>query len=472
MTNGAARRALVIAYSFPPHAAIGTMRTLRLVRKLHERGWQVTVLTGDPATYLPSTPIEHALLDRVPAAVRVIRARALRPVQRLQDVIAAQVRRPRPAAAAAAAAKGAVRTSTPADAISPRRRGALLRAKDVVDAALALPDRENGWIAPAILAGIADSIRHGRPDVIFSSAPPWSGQLVAFGLRQALRKPWVADFRDPWARAPWRGDRYQFAMTAARLLESRVVSRADRIIFVTGANQRDFATAYPGCQAKFDLVPNGCDPSEFDAVRSITPPADGPFVLLHAGSLYAGRTPLPVFNAIATALKQGLIAPQHFKLRFLGSSALSESELSAATRRLGLEEVVEFLPRVSREESLRAMMSASALLLLQPGHTISVPGKIYEYMATSRPILAIAERGEISNLLEGSGAGVVLNSESEAGIIAALMAMVRQGDSRRAPCSPEFFDGNVRAAEVATILERVVDTSRPAPLAQGAHLRS
>ena len=85
-------RVLVVACCFPPHAAIGTMRTLRVVRELHARGCKVTVLTVDPGTYLPNTPTDAALLPLVPSEVRVIEAGALRPWNRLQRMIVTAVR--------------------------------------------------------------------------------------------------------------------------------------------------------------------------------------------------------------------------------------------------------------------------------------------------------------------------------------------------------------------------------------------
>jgi glycosyltransferase involved in cell wall biosynthesis len=345
----------------------------------------------------------------------------------------------------------------------------IARAKDIVDAALAIPDRESGWLLPAICAGIAARVRGFRPDVIYSSAPPWTGQLVAAGLRQILRRPWVADFRDPWSRAPWRGDRYPFAMRAAARLERFVVGRADRIVFVAAGNRDAFTAQYgAAAAAKFDVVSNGCDPAEFDALRGIAPPADGPFVLLHAGSLYAGRTPVPLFNAVALAIRRGTIDRARVRVRFLGANAMRAVDLPAVCRQLGIADVVEFLPRVSREESLRAMMRASALLLLQPGHTVSVPGKVYEYLATGRPMLAIAEEGEISELVTRSGAGVFVRPDDEAGIAAALPEVIRMATGAVDLPRRELFDGNLGAARIAGILERVVGVGGLTPDFAGA----
>ena len=81
------RRALVIAYDFPPHAAVGTQRTLRLVRYLSETGWDVRVLTAEPASFRSDTPVDQRLLERVPASIRVLRASAWRPVDRVQRTV-------------------------------------------------------------------------------------------------------------------------------------------------------------------------------------------------------------------------------------------------------------------------------------------------------------------------------------------------------------------------------------------------
>lgn len=452
------RRVLIVAYNFPPHAAIGTMRTLRVVRQLHARGWDVSVLTGDPSTSPSGNAVDLALLEQVPREVRVIRAGALHPWSQLQNLVLSRYRRSRSPHQSEIGGF----TNGPAARAASRSTGGTLarvvRMKDLVDAALSIPDRYSGWLLPALSKGVISGLRSTPPDVIYSSAPPWTTQLVAAGLKQALRRPWVADFRDPWSRAPWRGDRYRFAMTAAARLERLVVRHADRVIFVTAANRDDFAAYYgQAIAAKFDVVPNGCDPDEFDALRD-TPRSDtDTFVMLHAGSLYAGRTPVPLLKAIATAVSRGDVDRDRFRLRFLGANALTGVDLAGICRQLGLEDVVQFLPRVPREQSLRAMMAASSLLLLQPGHTLSVPGKVYEYLATGRPIFAIAEEGEISELVRKTGVGVLVSPKDEGAIVEAFAAHVRRGSANVAPPPRELYDGNVRAARTARILEAMVD---------------
>lgn len=449
---------LVIAYDFPPHAAIGTMRTLRVVRRLHAAGWRVTVLTSDPASYLPTTPKDDALLAHVPPDVRVLRAGSIRWWDGAMEGLkgAARGGRPLPAGVASATSKTSPPSATSTGA--PRRGGLrlLAQAKDVIDAALSIPDREIGWLVPAVWKGLRDVVRTGRPDIIYSSAPPWTGQLVALGMTRLLRRPWVADFRDPWSRAPWRGDRYRFAMRAAAVLERRVVRATDGIVFVAEGNRDDFAAHYGGDVAtKFHVVPNGCDPAEFDALERPARNGDAPHVMLHAGSLYAGRTPVPVFKALARALDTGSIDRTRFRLQFLGINAVA-GDLPRICSELGLADVVEFLPRVPRSESLKAMVTASSLLLLQPGHTVSVPGKVYEYLAAGRPIFALAEEGETAEVVRRSGLGISVTPENETSIVDGLVAVVGMSQGTVPQPPRALYDGNLGAATIEQLLRSAV----------------
>jgi glycosyltransferase involved in cell wall biosynthesis len=131
-------------------------------------------------------------------------------------------------------------------------------------------------------------------------------------------------------------------------------------------------------------------------------------------------------------------------------------DVSSACRELGLEQVVEFAPRVPRRESLTAMRSAAALLLLQPGHTVSVPGKLHEYLAAGRPILALAEEGETADIVRASGIGVSVPPEREEDLVPALMSLVRMASAPLSPPARTLYDGMARAAETVALLGAVV----------------
>ena len=412
----------------------------------------MTVLTSDPESFLPSTPVDVELLSSVPAGVTVLRAGSLRLWDAAIDALKGTT-----GGGGTGGRSASAHSSSPYAPRSGRPARGPLRAvaacKDVIDAALSIPDREVGWLLPALSKGLRARLRAERPDVIYSSAPPWTGQLVALGLRLMLGCPWVADFRDPWSRAPFRGDRYWFALRSAAVLERWVVKRANQIVFVAEGNRAEFAAHYGEPVAdKFKLVPNGCDPAEFETLpRSVSHP-DAPHVMLHAGSLYAGRTPLPLFRAVAKAIDSGSLDRRRFRLRFLGSNA-TPTDFIGTCRQLGIEDVVEFLPRVPRREGLQTIVSATSLLLLQQGHAVAVPGKVYEYLAAGRPIFALAE-GETARVVRDSGLGVSVATDDEATILEGLMTVIRMSQGTLPRPSRELYDGYVGAAEIERLLKR------------------
>ena len=443
-------RILIVAATFPPDGAVGGLRTIRLLKHLAPGGSDVEVLTVSPDTYRVGTVIDTELLLQVPEGVRVTRARAVRPFERLASSLR------RGARTGPDSRPSTTRTPGAATARSDGR-GQLTRLQQACRALLALPDRDVSWIAPAVAAGLASTRSRGAPDVIYSSGPPFSAHVAAACIAAFTRRPWVADFRDPWARAPWRDDRFLFEKRAWSIFERLVVSRANASIFVTEANRADFAAHYGETRARrFHVVPNGCDPTDFDGL--VPNPAPGRFVLLHAGSLYGARDPSPLFRVVADALKQGALAPDRFRIRLIGR--VPGVDLPQLIRTLGLEAVVEVIPHMPRRMVLQEMMDASALLVVQPVTRVSIPGKLYEYLAAGRPILALAEpEGDTAALVNRSGAGIAVSPDDPTGIRHALDELIAKG-SRRLDVDRSLYDGSLRAAELGTILSRIASDGR------------
>lgn len=438
-STGAAPRVLVIAPVFAPASPIGTMRTLRLVRRMDADGWRATVLTATPGTYLPTMPQDPALLERVPPAVDIRHAPVLRPIERLNKMLRPQRSRPVPSPGTG-------------EAVAVRPRSWYRELYAVVDELTSIPDREIGWVLPAILSSMS-IVRSQRPRVIYSTAPPWSAQVAAYAVAKLSGLPWVADFRDPWARAPWRENQPERQRRAAARLESRVVRRADAILFATPANRHEYASHYgPEAARKFFVVPNGCDPDEF-AGRSR--PADSEtFTLVHAGSLYGARTPVPLFEAIASMVSKGLVRRDKFRLRLIGTSTL-DRDLDQALSQHNLDDVVQRLPRMPRREIVDAMASASALLVLQPGTTVSIPGKIYEYFALGKPVLALCEEGDTAELVRASGAGVAVTSPDAGAVEDGLVELLRLREHPVVPAHRDLYDGTRFAGEALAVIAAV-----------------
>jgi glycosyltransferase involved in cell wall biosynthesis len=157
-------------------------------------------------------------------------------------------------------------------------------------------------------------------------------------------------------------------------------------------------------------------------------------------------------NALAALKARGTIDAQTFCFRQIGRVGLSGFDMVAERNRLGLDGMVELGPSLPRREILAEMMGASCLLLLQPGTTVSIPGKLFEYFAAGRPILAIAEQGETADLVRASGCGIAVLPDDQAGIERALEQLLSNRQMSAAP-PLELYDGDVRTRELVGILE-------------------
>ena len=151
------------------------------------------------------------------------------------------------------------------------------------------------------------------------------------------------------------------------------------------------------------VIPNGYDPDEVVSV-----PLTPEFTITHTGQLYQGkRDPAPLFRAIAESISEGQLDRRVVRVRFYGAT---EYWLEKEVKRFGLEDVVSLHPQVPRNIALEKQRESQVLLLLNwddPEEIGLYTGKVFEYLAARRPILAVGgPRGVVTELLEETGAGV------------------------------------------------------------------
>jgi glycosyltransferase involved in cell wall biosynthesis len=462
---------LVVSSHFPPERAAGVHRILRTVKQLCTSKWPVAVLTVDPRFYRAGTPLDDHLLGRLPDGIYVHRARVLRGLTTL-----ARWRR-KVRHSIAAGVKRFLRTAD-----RPVSRAASVSPAAPVSTKRPYVDSEIGWFFPAIREGKKVVAQH-KPDIIFSSAPPFTCHLVAGWLAWRHGIKWVADFRDPWARSPWkRADLTDpWKLRLREWLERLVIERADAVILNTEALREEFAEYYGARLAlKFHTITNGYDAEALAPVlrggalwrnphggsmehdppyvrRSLKPASR--LVLTHAGSLYRQRDPRPLVRALASAIGKGRIAADGMELNFIGTVA-PQFGLADTIRELQLESSVRMTPPVPHQQCLQCLLESDVLIVIQPGTRLQVPVKLYEYMPFRKPILALAPSGALTAIAEGSGLGVVVDPEDAAGIEEALCEFYdnrdRLADRFRADIDYiARFDGEAVSRQLQQILEEM-----------------
>lgn len=432
------KRLLALAYFFPPLGGGGCQRTLKLVRYLEPHGWAVSVVTTRDSDYWIADP---TLLEEVPGSTEVLRVGGWTAHRTLGWLT-----------------RGGVRLERPQGT----RRGAAFRVLRTLQAWTLIPDGFVGWSRAARRAA-AERIRRGGVDVLWTTSSPESSHLAGLALARRFGIPWVADFRDPWVgRATYRPPT-PLHDRAHRALERAVIERADRVTMVSEAMIEAYRRRYPHVPAsRFEFLPNGYDPEDWIRAREVEQQGaredEACFVLLHAGQLAHRPTVRTLLDAARALIAEDPSLEGTLRVRFLGGN---EDLPAGEPARLGLGRVVDLRDSVSHRAALVAMHRAEALALLGhggAGDALIYTGKIYEYLTSGRPVLAILDPGPAQDLLRAAGAGPILAPGDVAGTAAALRRWIsdwRGGASADRAVDAGLLRGSTRqeiAARAAQIL--------------------
>jgi len=364
---------------FPPAGGGGVQRPLKLAQYLPALGVETHVLAPDDPKW-----VHRDEQLRVPTQAWVHRARYLGPKGR-----------------------------KPAEELHGKTGLPLLATQArLASRRLLVPDENVSWNLTAIPAAIRIA-RREQIDAVITTSPPNSVHLVGAAVQKATGAKWLADLRDSPVAHPHR--RAESAAVRAKEKVDRgvahlVARRADAISCVSDAIAAEVGRLSP--RGPVVTIPNG---SDFDDVAGLAYTPAARFRITHAGSFFGKRDPRPFLQALADS-KLDVTA------RFVGDFRSTDREWAET---LGLGDRLELIPYAPRTTSLALQRDSEALLLLIPdagGRGKGVlSGKVFEYLAVGRPILAaVPPDGEAASLIAGTGAGVVAAPDDVGGLRTAL----------------------------------------------------
>jgi len=410
-------KALLVSLYFPPAGGGGVQRTLKTATHLPALGIETHVLAPDDPKWVHRDdelePPTQAWVHRA----RYIGPRGRRPAHELHgraglDRVAMQAR------------------------LFGRR--------------LLVPDENVPWNLTAIPAAIRIARQEGI-DVVLTTSPPSSVHFVGAAVKRATGARWVADLRDSLVANPHRRTENRLARIKEQG-EHRVAALvgryADAIVAASDAIAGEARALEPKGQVV--TIANGADFDDFEGLEYR--PATR-FRITHTGSFFGKRDPRPFLTAFAEANLDAVA-------RFVGDFRPSDREWAEA---LGLGDRLELVPYVARRRSLELQRDSEALLLLIPeaggrGRGV-LSGKVFEYLAAERPILAaVPPDGAAASLVRETGAGVVVAPDDVPAIRVALEglhARWRSGELDGAPLDAETrrrLSRRTRVEELAELL--------------------
>jgi glycosyltransferase involved in cell wall biosynthesis len=315
---------------------------------------------------------------------------------------------------------------------------------------LLVPDENVAWNLTAIPAA-ARIVREEGIDAVITTSPPNSIHLVGAAVKRITGVRWVADLRDSLAAHPHR--RTESAAVRAKEQSQRVIARlvangADAIVAASDAIAKEARTLEPN--SAVTTIPNGCD---FDDFAGLDYTPGERFRITHTGSFFGQRDPRPFLTALADSNADAVA-------RFVGDFRPADREFAES---LGLGDRLELHPFLPRRQALALQRDSEALLLLIPeagGRGKGVlSGKVFEYLASERPILAaVPPDGAAAELIRESKAGIVAPPDDPAALLAALeelTARFQAGSLDGTPLPPKLrkrLDRKARVEELVDLL--------------------
>lgn len=405
------KHVLMVAYHYPPTGfSSGVHRTHCFANDLVSLGWHPTVLTVTKNAY---ATVDPAADSRINSTINVVRCP----------------------------------TVDAARSLSFKGRYPLIAA---------LPDRWSSWWLSGVIQGLR-AIKRDRPKAIWSTYPIATAHLIALTLHRLTGIPWIADFRDPMLDEHY--PTHEWLRHIHSWIERRALRHARHCVFTTPASRDRFAAQHQvnlRNPQQLQVIANGFDAHCF--TQAITyENNDGPWVLLHSGLLNPIDRPPDGLFAALKALRDEDYAPAT-KLNIHLRASSHDAQIQRLAEQFGVANQLTLLPPLPYLQAIDEMRRSDALLLLQGDSCLhQVPAKMYEYIRSCRPILALCStESETSRQLANVASAQTIAPHNIDGIKHALKAMLDKLTAGQTTSMPSIetdrYDRRHRAAELDELL--------------------
>lgn len=386
------KRLLIISYYWPPTGGSGVQRWVKFSKYLPQHGWQ-------PVIYTPENPerlaYDESLLGDIPECAEVVRTHIVEPYGIYRRLT------------------GKGQGQAEVNPVNGGKKSLMKRFSLWVRGNFFIPDPRVSWVRPSVRF-LVRYLKEHPVDAVVTTGPPQSMHLIGLGLKKALGIKWLADFRDPWTDMFYykhlglgrRADRKH------HLLEQQVLDSADTIIAVTPYVRDDFAAR---TRTPVALITNGYDEDDFSGKKAAG--HEGKFTVVHTGLFSADGNPLNLWDVLADKCRKEPEFARKLQIRLAGKT---DAAVMESIRERGMGGNLVDLGYLPHDKVIEEQMGADVLILplrKEPEYAKVLPGKIFEYLASGRPVLGIGqEDGAAAEVLRDSGAGEMFGWDRREGL--------------------------------------------------------
>ena len=371
---------LIITYYWPPAGGPGVQRWLKFVKYLPDFGIQ-------PIVYVPENPtypiVDEGLLSEVSDKAIVLKNNIFEPYQLAGFFSKKQTKK---------ISSGIIPAA--------KKQSFLERILLWTRGNLFIPDARFLWVKPSVTF-LKKYIQENEIDTIVTSGPPHSLHLIGLELKKELNVKWFADFRDPWTTIGYHKalKLSLYAEKKHKNLERQVLNAADTILVTSKTTKTEFQaiTSKP-----IEVITNG-----YDVEKVVKESLDKKFTLAHIGSFLSDRNPKILWQSLQELINENELFAQHFQLKLIGK--ISQEILDSITA-YKLQNHCNNLGYVSHIDAIQHQRKSQVLLLIEidsPETKSIIPGKIFEYLVSERPIVAIGPKdSDFAEIITSTNTGV------------------------------------------------------------------
>ncbi|MEW7292959.1 glycosyltransferase family 4 protein [Aquimarina sp. 2304DJ70-9] len=372
-------KVLIITYYWPPAGGPGVQRWLKFVKYLKD-------FDIEPIVYVPENPTypleDDSLLSDIPKDVTVLKHPIFEPYRFAQVF-----------------SKKETKTISRGIISGKEKQSFIQRVLLFIRGNFFIPDARKFWVQPSVKY-LNKYLAEHEINTIITTGPPHSMHMIGKELKAQMNLNWIADFRDPWTTIGYH-DKLKLTKRSIqkhKSLEKEVLNTADQIIVTSFTTQKEFGEI---TDTPISVITNG-----YDTEMSSNAILDEQFTISHIGSLLSGRNPKYLWKALYELTQENEAFSKAFKLQLVG--AVSDDVLLTITE-VGLSDFLDLKGYVPHGKAVEIQRSSQLLLLIEIDSKETrciIPGKLFEYMVSNRPIVAMGPKdADISKLIAETNSG-------------------------------------------------------------------
>ena len=373
------KKTLVIAYYWPPAGGPGVQRWLKFTKYLPD-------FDVDPIVYVPENPnypiVDNSLIDEVPKDLTILKQPIKEPY-RLAKIFSG--------GSSNTISKGIIPQS--------KKQSLLTKLLLYIRGNFFIPDARKNWVKPSVNY-LTNYIKTHKIETVITTGPPHSLHLIGLGLKNNLNITWIADFRDPWTTIGYHKKLRLNAVSKKRhkQLEKKVLNEADSIVVTSFVTKAEFENI---TQKPIHVITNGYD---YEKVEK--PSLDSRFSISHIGTLLSDRNPEVLWEVLRELTKENNTFKSFLQINLVGNVS---KEIIESLESFELTQFLNLKGYVSHEEAIKYQRKSQLLLLIEIDSEETrciVPGKLFEYMVSERPIIALGpENSDVEQLISETNTG-------------------------------------------------------------------